>query len=179
MRRREALALLAVVLLILGGRALRARLLLGPDGAWRDPQWLADRLPEPPSSPVTTAAAPSLTPMAADSARADSATAAAATGPTARRPRPPVPALAGPVDPNTCPRDSLLLLPGIGPALADRILAARAGGVRFATLADLRVVKGIGPKVAARLAPWLQFPPSRQSAHPEPPPGTPPAARVP
>lgn len=133
MTRREALAVLAVVLLILAGRGLRSHLLLGPDGGWRDPQWLADRLPEPPPPP------PAAVPRAAPAV------------------------LSGPLDPNTCPRDSLLLLPGIGPALADRILAARAQGVHFASPADLRVVKGIGPKLSARLAPWLLFGPAGPS----------------
>jgi predicted flap endonuclease-1-like 5' DNA nuclease len=151
--RREAAAVVAVVLLILGGRAIRTRLLLDPDGAWRDPQWLADRLPDLP------APAP-----------------AAATDPMSRA----APAtLSGPIDPNTCPLDSLLLLPGIGPALAGRIVAARAEGVHFATLADLRVVKGIGPKLSARLAPWLQFGPAGPCGPIAPAPTGPAAARVP
>jgi hypothetical protein len=145
--RREALALLAVALLILAGRGLRTHLLLDPDGAWRDPQWLADRLPEAPPPPVPEPAAPA--------------------------------ALSGPVDPNTCPRDSLLLLPGVGPALADRILAARAAGVHFATADDLRVVKGIGPKLAVRLAPWLQFGLATRSGGVAPAGVAPPAPRVP
>jgi predicted flap endonuclease-1-like 5' DNA nuclease len=149
--RREAIAVVAVVLLILGGRGVRSRLLLDPDGAWRDPQWLADRLPDLPAP-------------------------APETGP-ASRPAPAV--LSGPIDPNSCPLDSLLLLPGIGPALAGRILAARAEGVHFATLADLRVVKGIGPKVAARLAPWLQFGPAGPSGPIAPAEAAPCAARVP
>jgi predicted flap endonuclease-1-like 5' DNA nuclease len=145
--RREAVALVAVVLLILAGRGVRSRLLLGPDGAWRDPQWLADRLPELPAPAAAPRAAPAT--------------------------------LSGPIDPNTCPVDSLLLLPGIGPALAARILAARAQGVHFATLADLRVVKGIGPKLSARLAPWLQFAPASPSGAVTPSAAPPAPARVP
>ncbi len=148
MSRREALALLLVALLILSGRVVRTRLLLGPDGAWRDPQWLADRLPEPPPPPAPAA-------------------------------RPAPATLHGPVDPNTCPRDSLLLLPGVGPALADRLLAARAAGVQFASPADLRAVKGIGPKLSARLAPWLRFGPPGPSAAPAPAVAAPPPPRVP
>jgi competence protein ComEA len=129
--RREALALVLVALLIVAGRGVRSHLLVNPDGAWRDPQWLADRLPDLPPPPEA--------------------------------PRKAEPVLSGPVDPNTCPRDSLLALPGIGPALADRILDARARGVQFATVDDLRVVKGIGPKLSARLAPWLRFDPARPS----------------
>jgi len=147
--RREGLALLLVALLIVAGRGVRSHLLLGPDGAWRDPQWLAERLPEPPAPAEKTAARP-----------------APAT-------------LHGPVDPNTCPRDSLLLLPGVGPALADRILAARAQGVHFATVADLCLVKGIGPKLSARLAPWLQFGPAGPSAADRPSADAASAPRVP
>lgn len=71
------------------------------------------------------------------------------------------PAVTGPppiLNPNTCPADSLVLLPGIGPALADRIVAARAGGLHFACARDLQVVRGIGPRTAARLSPYLEFP---------------------
>jgi hypothetical protein len=145
--RREAIALIVVALLILAGRGVRTRLLLGPDGAWRDPQWLAERLPDLPPPPPPRHAAPLV--------------------------------LSGPVDPNTCPRDSLLLLPGVGPALADRILTARAQGVQFATPADLRAVKGIGPKLSARLAPWLLFGPARPSGGTAPGEVMAPPARVP
>jgi len=43
-------------------------------------------------------------------------------------------------------------LPGIGPALAERLLLARANGP-FKDWADLRRrVRGVGPKLAARLS---------------------------
>jgi hypothetical protein len=44
------------------------------------------------------------------------------------------------------PRDSLILLPGIGPVLADRIINARGGKRLFKTWDDLLTVKGIGAK---------------------------------
>lgn len=44
------------------------------------------------------------------------------------------------------PRDSLILLPGIGPVLADRIINARGGKRLFRTWDDLLTVKGIGTK---------------------------------
>ncbi len=47
---------------------------------------------------------------------------------------------------STAPRDSLILLPGIGPVLADRIINARNGKRLFNTWDDLRAVKGIGAK---------------------------------
>lgn len=61
------------------------------------------------------------------------------------------------LDPNTCSADSLCLLPGIGPALAQRIIAAREQGVHFARARDLQVVRGIGPRTIERLEPYLVF----------------------
>lgn len=61
------------------------------------------------------------------------------------------------IDPNTSPADSLCLLPGIGPALAERIIAAREGGLRFARARDLQAVRGIGPRTIERLEPYLVF----------------------
>ena len=48
MRRREALGLLMLGGLIVAGRWIRRTLLLGPDGRWRDPAFLADLIPETP-----------------------------------------------------------------------------------------------------------------------------------
>ena len=64
---------------------------------------------------------------------------------------------AAPLDPNTCAADSLELLPGIGPALAERIVHARARGVHFACARDLQGIRGIGPRVAAQMEPYLVF----------------------
>lgn len=61
------------------------------------------------------------------------------------------------IDPNSCPVDSLVLLPGIGPAIADRIVEARAQGVQFACARDMQVIRGIGPKLSARIEPHLTF----------------------
>ena len=44
-------------------------------------------------------------------------------------------------------------LPGIGPALAARIISGRP----YRSLADLDAVKGIGPAALARLAPLVRF----------------------
>lgn len=52
---------------------------------------------------------------------------------------------------STAPVDSLILLPGIGPVLADRIVGARTGKRSFTRWDDLLVVKGIGPKTLDRL----------------------------
>lgn len=59
------------------------------------------------------------------------------------------------IDPNTSPADSLELLPGIGPVLADRIVEYRQHS-RFNQAIDLTEVKGIGPKLFEKLRPYIQ-----------------------
>lgn len=81
---------------------------------------------------------------------ADSAIEAAA-----RRSRPLAPGEL--LDPNTAGEEELDRLPGIGPALAARIVAERERGGPFHSLADLERVPGIGPATRARLAPYLKF----------------------
>jgi hypothetical protein len=73
-----------------------------------------------------------------------------------------------PLNPNTSCVDSLCLLPGIGPALAERIVAAREAGLRFARARDLQEVRGIGPRTVERLAPYLSFPASDTASAAEP-----------
>ena len=64
------------------------------------------------------------------------------------------------IDPNTASAASLRRLPRIGPALARAIIAARdaEAGDPFTDLHDLQHrVRGIGPKTAQLLAPYLTF----------------------
>ncbi len=49
----------------------------------------------------------------------------------------------------------LLLLPGIGPTLAAAIVAEREAGGPFRDLADLRRVRGIGPRTLEQIRPGL------------------------
>lgn len=59
-----------------------------------------------------------------------------------------------PVNINTASAEQLQLLPGIGPATARNVVAARA--VRpFKSIADLDRVKGIGPKTLDKLRPFV------------------------
>lgn len=60
------------------------------------------------------------------------------------------------IDPNAAPRAELMLLPDIGPSLADAIIESRAREP-FRSPADLDRVRGIGPKTLAGVTPWLSF----------------------
>jgi len=62
------------------------------------------------------------------------------------------------LDPNRASPESLEVLPGIGPGRAAAIVAERQRRP-FASLADLRRVRGIGPVTLARIAPWLAIGP--------------------
>ena len=59
------------------------------------------------------------------------------------------------IDLNRADRAELLQLPGVGPALAERIEAYRRENGRFRSVEDLRHVRGVGPAMLARLRPWV------------------------
>ncbi|MCK4460728.1 MAG: helix-hairpin-helix domain-containing protein [candidate division Zixibacteria bacterium] len=59
------------------------------------------------------------------------------------------------LDPNLAPADSLELLPGIGPALADSIVKYRVIQ-SFNIIEDLVRVPGIGPKTLDKMKPYLK-----------------------
>jgi competence protein ComEA len=61
------------------------------------------------------------------------------------------------VDLDVADSASIVALPGIGPALAGRIVADRAARGAFGSLGGLDRVRGVGPKLAARLAPHVTF----------------------
>lgn len=58
---------------------------------------------------------------------------------------------------NQATAEQLSSLPGIGPAKAKAIIAAREQQGNFTNSADLQAVKGIGKKTAARLDPLISF----------------------
>jgi competence protein ComEA len=58
---------------------------------------------------------------------------------------------------NTATAAELDLLPGIGPALAARIIESRRVDGPFGGLEDLQRVRGIGPKTAENIAPLVRF----------------------
>jgi competence protein ComEA len=55
------------------------------------------------------------------------------------------------IDLNLAAAGDLELLPGIGPALAQRIVAEREAHGSFVRVSDLHRVRGIGPRTIARL----------------------------
>lgn len=61
------------------------------------------------------------------------------------------------IDPNRATAQELEALPGIGPALAGRIVEWRARHGPFRTAADLEKVPGIGPALLERLRPHLRL----------------------
>jgi len=60
-----------------------------------------------------------------------------------------------PIDLNTATREQLMTLPGIGPTLAERILADREENGAFATVNDLTRIRGIKGKTLEKLLPFL------------------------
>lgn len=58
---------------------------------------------------------------------------------------------------NSASAEELAALPGIGPALATRIVEYRTAHGVFVTMDDLGAVPGIGPAMQAKLAPLLRF----------------------
>jgi competence ComEA-like helix-hairpin-helix protein len=100
------------------------------------------------SGAASPAAAPAASPGRAGAAPA---AAAGAPGPAGQGP-------AGTtIDVNVASAGELDRLPGIGPALASRIVADREANGPFGSVEALQRVRGIGPALAARLAPHVTF----------------------
>jgi len=62
--------------------------------------------------------------------------------------------LEGQVNLNTASREQLMLLPGIGPATADKLLAYRAQHP-FTRTTHIMRIRGVGRKTFARLRPYI------------------------
>ena len=74
-----------------------------------------------------------------------------------------------PIDVNTADEETLQQLPGIGPALAERIAADRAVNGPFASLDELTRVDGIGEKTVEALRPYAAALSAEQEAISEDP----------
>jgi len=59
------------------------------------------------------------------------------------------------LDLNSATEADLTLLPGIGPAIAGRIVAHRDAQGPFQTVAGLEAVRGVGPRTRARIEPLV------------------------
>lgn len=60
------------------------------------------------------------------------------------------------LDLNRATVEELVALPGVGPVIAERIVALRASRGRFADIAELEEVSGVGPKSLERIAPLVR-----------------------
>jgi len=65
--------------------------------------------------------------------------------------------ISGKLNLNTANEEQLQLLPTVGPAKAERIVAWRAKNGGFKRVADLRRVKGFGYKTFKKLEPYLDI----------------------
>ena len=71
-----------------------------------------------------------------------------------------VPAMGEPLDLNLASARDLDALPGVGPVIAGRILEERRRLGGFRSTEDLRAVRGIGPRLFARLEPLVRVRPA-------------------
>lgn len=69
----------------------------------------------------------------------------------------PPPTIIVKIDPNSASLEDLCLLPGIGPATAADIMAYRDSAGQFNYLEDLTKVKGIGPSLLEKMAPFVDL----------------------
>ena len=93
-------------------------------------------------------------PVAVDSLVAE--TPPDSTAPSSRPPQQPRPSASTPINVNTAPPNALEALPGIGPALSERIATYRTTQRPFQHVDELNRVRGIGPKTLATLRPMVR-----------------------
>lgn len=139
-RRREIIVVTLLAGSLLGGLAVER---------WREraPALLERLEAEPPRlAPATRAAGPRAVTAARQASCAERTTRA---GHGSSEPRSPAPTPEAPLDLNRATAAELARLPGIGPKLAERILARRATlGGRFDSPDDLATVPGLGRRKA-------------------------------
>ncbi|HKP55568.1 MAG TPA: helix-hairpin-helix domain-containing protein [Polyangiales bacterium] len=74
------------------------------------------------------------------------------------------------LDVNRASAQELTLVPGIGPKLAERIVSERTRRGGFSKLAELRAVRGVGPKTLARISGFFEPLTVRTDTRTSPPP---------
>lgn len=160
---RRALLFVAAVA-VLGTLVRGASALRGPPPAASDRLALADQIARVDSAlasggkrPGRVAASP---PRSGAGESGRSAAGASEARPAARP---------APVDLDRADSAALDALPGIGPALAARIVADREVNGPFGSLEALERVRGIGPALARRLEPAVTFSTSGRRSSSEPP----------
>lgn len=118
----------------------------------------ADAAPAKPSSVKVAKKSPAPARSAGDTASADDGDDDAPsddTAPRAKKAKKQKKALAGTLNLNTATEAQLRMLPGVGPAKAQRILDFRKSKGNFQRVRDLRRVKGFGYKTMQTLTPYL------------------------
>jgi competence protein ComEA len=81
----------------------------------------------------------------------------------AQKPTSPTTVVAAPINVNTATSAELEKLPGVGPAMALRIVEYRQKNNGFKKIEDLMQVKGIGEKTFLKLKPLVTITPARTS----------------
>jgi competence ComEA-like helix-hairpin-helix protein len=74
------------------------------------------------------------------------------------------------IDLNRATRAELMQVPGVGPQLAERIVAERDSRGRFARVEDLAGVHGIGDATLNKIRPWVTVEPGAEQVAPLPEP---------
>jgi DNA uptake protein ComE-like DNA-binding protein len=149
--RQALLFLAAVALLGAGTRACRARAAPVPAGDL-DRQIAAVEVPRARQGNGKRGARPA---RHRDSSRQDDTSSAAAGDPHAAVA--PSSQSVQRLDLDTAPAADIDRLPGVGPALAKRIVANRDSGGAFGCLAALDAVKGVGPALLRRIDSLVTF----------------------
>jgi competence protein ComEA len=80
-----------------------------------------------------------------------------------QKPTSPTTVVAAPINVNTATSAELEKLPGVGPAMALRIVEYRQKNNGFKKIEDLMQVKGIGEKTFLKLKPLVTITPARTS----------------
>ena len=150
----------AVVVLALAMAAIAAWALAHP----RPAMHLTQVPPVPAPAPAPAASADAAVVAPESTAAEPSKAAEPAAEPKVESPPParepartkPVPAAAMGLNINTATQAQLELLPGVGPALAQRIIADREKNGRYTAIEQLDRVKGIGPKTIEKLRPYIR-----------------------